>query len=149
MANLLHQNKKMTVFEALEILEALEYKYSYVAGESVSTANVIIFPRKNNNTYTDKDDKNDVNCNPDSLCGRQLLSDAKLDLQQTGGTKLITNESQALASGQEKFCIFSCFWNTRLSTGDFQPKYVSLTEQCGGPPATKKVTYIRILTTIL
>ena len=47
MANLLHENKKMTVFEALEVLEALEFKYRFVAGESVSTANIIIFPPKN------------------------------------------------------------------------------------------------------
>ena len=35
--------------------------------------------------YTDENDGNDVNCIPDSLCGRQLSSDAKLDLQGTGG----------------------------------------------------------------
>ena len=46
MANLLHQNKNMTVFEALEVLETLESKENFVAGESVSTANVIIFPPK-------------------------------------------------------------------------------------------------------
>ena len=47
MANLLHENKKMTVFETLDVCEALESKYSFVAGESVSTANVIIFLPKN------------------------------------------------------------------------------------------------------
>ena len=109
MTNLLHQNKKMIVFEALEVLEALESKQIFVAAESVSTANIIIFPPKNDHIDTDEDDGNDVNCIPDSLCGRQLLSDAKLDLQGTNGTKLITDESQALASGQVRFCIFSCF----------------------------------------
>ena len=58
---------------------------------------------------TDENDGNDVNYIPDRLCGRQLLSDAELDLQGAGGTKLITDESQALASGQVRFCIFSCF----------------------------------------
>ena len=77
MANLLHDNKKMTVFEALEVLEALESKYSFVAGESVSTANVIIFLPKNDGIDTDEDDGNDVNCILDNLCGRQLPSDAE------------------------------------------------------------------------
>ena len=99
MANLLHQNKKMTAFEVLEVLEALESKYSFVAGESVSTANVIVFPQKNDGVDTDEDDENDFNCIPDSLCRRQLFLDAELDLQGTEGTKLITDESQALASG--------------------------------------------------
>ena len=67
----------MTVFEALYVLEALESKYSFVAGESVSTANVIIFLPKNNGIDTDEDDGNDVNCIPDNLCGRQLPSDAE------------------------------------------------------------------------
>ena len=107
MANLLHENKEMTVFEALEVLEALES--SFVAGVCVSTANVIIFLSKNDGIDTDEDGGNDVNCFPDNLCGRQLPSDAELDLQGTGGTKLITDESQALASGQVRFCIFSCF----------------------------------------
>ena len=106
MANLLHENKKMTVFEALKVLKALESKYSFVAGESMSTVSVIIFLPKNDGTDTDQND--DVNCIWDNLCGRQLPSDAELDLQGTGG-KLITDESQALASGQVKFCIFSCF----------------------------------------
>ena len=92
MANLLHQNKKLTVFEALEVLEALESKYSFVAGESVSTANVIIFPPKNDGIDTDENHANDFNCIPDSLCGRQLLLDSELDLQGTGGTKLIIDE---------------------------------------------------------
>ena len=77
MANLLHENKKMTVFEALDVLEALDSKYSFVAGESVSTANVIIFLPKNNGIDTDEDDGNDVNCIPDNLCGRQVPSDAE------------------------------------------------------------------------
>ena len=67
------------------------------------------FPTKNDNIDTDKNDGNDVNCIPESLCGRQPSSVAKLDLQRTGGTKLITDESQALISGQVRFCIFSCF----------------------------------------
>ena len=67
----------MTVFEALDVFEALESKYSFVAGESVSTANVIIFLPKNNGTDTDKDDGNYVNCISDNLCGRQLPSDAE------------------------------------------------------------------------
>ena len=66
-------------------------------------------PSKNDGIDTDEDVKNDVNCIPDSLCGRQLLTNAELDLQGTGGTKLITDESQALASDQVRFCIFSCF----------------------------------------
>ena len=103
MANLLHQNKNMTVFEALEVLETLESKENFVAGESVSTANVIIFPPKNDGMDTDEDDGNDVNCIPDNLCRRQLLSDAELDLQGTGSTKLITDESQASACGQVRF----------------------------------------------
>ena len=70
MANLLHENKKMTVFKALKVLEALESKYSFVAGKSVSTANVIIFLPKNDGIDTDEDDGNDVNCIPDNLCGR-------------------------------------------------------------------------------
>ena len=77
MANLLYENKKMTVFEALDVLEALESKYSFVAGESVSTANVIIFLPKNDGIDTDEDDGNDVNYIPDNLCGRQLSSDAE------------------------------------------------------------------------
>ena len=77
MANLLHKNKKMTVFEALVVLEALESKHSFVAGESVSTVNVIIFLPKNDGIDTDKDDGNDVNCIPENLCGRQLPSDAE------------------------------------------------------------------------
>ena len=77
MANLLHENKKITVFEALEVLEALESKSSFVAGESVSTANIIIFSPKNDGIDTDEDDGNDVNCIPDNLCGRQLPSEAE------------------------------------------------------------------------
>ena len=69
MSNLLHENKKMTVFEALEVLEALESQYNFVAGESVSIANVIIFLQKNDGIDSDEDDGNDVNCIPDNLCG--------------------------------------------------------------------------------
>ena len=70
---------------------------------------MLLFFSKNDGIDTDEDDRNNVNCIPDNLCGRQLPSDAKYDLQGTGGTKLINDESQALASGQVKFCIFSCF----------------------------------------
>ena len=58
----------------------------------MSTANVIVFPPKN--------DGNDVNCIPDNLYERQLLSDDELNLQGKGGTKLITDELQALARGR-------------------------------------------------
>ena len=44
MANLLHQNKEMTVFEVLETIEALQFEEGFVDGESRSAANVIIFP---------------------------------------------------------------------------------------------------------
>ena len=67
MANLLYENKKMTIFEALEVLKALGSKYSFVAGESVSTANVIIFSPKNDGIDTDEDDGIDVNCIQDRL----------------------------------------------------------------------------------
>ena len=77
MANLLHENKNMTVFETLDVVEALESKYSFVAVESVSTTNVIIFLPKNDGIDTDEDDGNDVNCIPDNLCERQLPSDAE------------------------------------------------------------------------
>ena len=75
----------------------------------MSTANVIIFLPKNDGIDTDEDDGNDVNYFPENLCGRQLSLDAEQDLKGTGSTKLITDESQALASGQVRFCIFSCF----------------------------------------
>ena len=77
MANLLHKNKKLTIFEALEVLQALESKYSFVAGESVSTANVIIFLPKNGGIDTDEDDGNDINCIMNNLCVRQLSSDVE------------------------------------------------------------------------
>ena len=80
MTNLLQQNKKKTVFDALEVLESLESEESFVAGESVSIANVIISPPKDDSMDTDEDDENDVNCVPDNFCRRQLLSDAELDL---------------------------------------------------------------------
>ena len=81
MLNLLHQSQEMTVFGALEVLETLESKYSFVAGGSLSTASVLIFPPKNDGINTDEDDRNDVNCILDSLCGRQLLSDVELNIQ--------------------------------------------------------------------
>ena len=60
MANLPHENKK-NAFEALKVLEALESKYSFVAGESVATANVIIFlPKNDDGIDTDEDDGNDL-----------------------------------------------------------------------------------------
>ena len=77
MANLLPENKKMTIFETLEVLEALVSKYSFVAGESVSTSNVIIFLPKNGGIDTDEVYRNDDNCILDNLCGRQLPSDAE------------------------------------------------------------------------
>ena len=80
MANRLHQNKKMTIFEALKVLEALESKYSFVASEFVSTENVIISFPNNDGIDTDEDDGNVVNCILDSLCGRQLPSDTEMHL---------------------------------------------------------------------
>ena len=61
------------------------------------------FCPKDDDMDTDKDDVNDANCISDNLCRRQLLSDAELDLQGIGGTKLITDESQASACGQVRF----------------------------------------------
>ena len=75
MANLLYENKNTTVFEALIVLEALESKYSFVAGKSVSNANVIIFLPKNDDIDADEDDGNDINCISEKLCGRQLPAD--------------------------------------------------------------------------
>ena len=46
MANLLHQNKKMTVFEVLETIEALRFEEGFVNGKFVSSTNVVIFPRR-------------------------------------------------------------------------------------------------------
>ena len=77
MANLLQENQKMNVFEALVVLEALDSKYNFVAGKSVSTANVIIFLPKSNGMDADEDNGNDVNCIPENLCGRQLPSDTE------------------------------------------------------------------------
>ena len=62
MDNLLHQNKKMTVFEVLETIEALRFDEGFVDGESVSAANVIIFPPEEDDMDTDEDDGNGVNC---------------------------------------------------------------------------------------
>ena len=67
----------MAVFEVLETIEALRFKEGFVDGESVSAANVIIFPPEDEGMDTDEDDGNDVNCIPDNLCGSnffQLLS---------------------------------------------------------------------------
>ena len=58
----------------------------------MSTANVIIFSPKNDGIDTDKDDGNDINCIPDSLCGSQPFSDAKLDLQGTGGNIILITD---------------------------------------------------------
>ena len=70
----------------------------------MSTANVIIPPpKKNDGMEIDEDIGNDVNCVPNNLCGGQLLSDAELDLQETGGKKLITDELQAFVSGPVRF----------------------------------------------
>ena len=93
MVNLLHQNKKMTVFEVLETIEALRFEEGFVDGESA--ANLIIFPPEDEGMDTDEDVGNDVNCIPDNLCGRQLLSADELDLLGIGGTNLIIDESQA------------------------------------------------------
>ena len=81
MANLQHQNKKRTMFEVLETVEALRYEEDFVDSKSVSAANVIIFPLKDDVMDTDEDDGNGVNCIPDNFCGRQLLSVAELDSQ--------------------------------------------------------------------
>ena len=109
MANLLHQNKKMTVFEVVETIEALRFEEDFVDGESVSAANVIIFPPEDKGMDTDEDDGNDVNCIPDNLCGRQLLSAAELDLLGTGGTNLTIDESQASGSSQARFSFIPTF----------------------------------------
>ena len=53
MADLLHQNKKTTVFEVLETIKALRFKESFVVCESVSAANVIIFPPEDESMDTD------------------------------------------------------------------------------------------------
>ena len=58
---------------------------------------------------TNEDNGNDVNFIPDNLCGRQLLSDAELDLQGTEGTKLITDKLQALARGEARFNYITTF----------------------------------------
>ena len=60
----------MTVFEVLKTIQALRFEEGFVDGESVSAANVIIFPREDEGMDTDEDDRNDVNCIPDNLCGR-------------------------------------------------------------------------------
>ena len=72
----------MTVFEVLETIEALWFEEGFVDRESASAANVIIFPPEDDGMDTDGDDGNGVNCIPDNLCGRQLLSAAELDLQE-------------------------------------------------------------------
>ena len=77
MANLLHENKKMTVFEALEVLKALDSRHSFVAGKSVATSNIIIFLPKNDGIDTDEEDENDVNYISDNLGGKQIPSDVE------------------------------------------------------------------------
>ena len=109
MANLLHQNKKMTAFEVLETIEALRFEEGFVNRESVSAANVIIFPPEDEGMDTDENDGNDVNCIPDNLFGRQLLSAVQLDLLGTGGTNLIIDESQASGSSQVRFSFILTF----------------------------------------
>ena len=113
MANLLHQNKKMTVFEVSETIEALRFEQGFVGCESVFAPNVIILPPEDESMDTDEDDENDVtihvNCISDNLCGRQLLSAAELDLLGTGGTNLIIDESQASGSSQVRFSFIPTF----------------------------------------
>ena len=104
MANLLHQNKKMNVFEVLEAIETLRFEESFADGESVSSANVIIFSPENEDMDTAEKDGNGVNCIPDNLCGRQLLSAAKLDLLGTGGSNLI------ISSGYTRICLHSALF---------------------------------------
>ena len=58
---------------------------------------------------TDKDDKNGVNCIPDNLCERQLLSAAELDLQGTIGENLIIDESQTSRCSQVRFSFIPTF----------------------------------------
>ena len=109
MANLLHQNKKMTVFEVLETIEALRFEEDFVDDESVSAANVVIFSPEDEGMDTDEDDGNDVNCIPDNLCRILLLSAAELDLLGKGGTNLIIDKSQASGSSQVRFSFISTF----------------------------------------
>ena len=99
----------MTVFGVLKTIEALRFEEGFVDGESVSTANIIIFPPEDEDMDTDEDDENDVNCIPDNLCGKQLLSVAELNLLETGGTNLIIDESQALGSSQVRFSFIATF----------------------------------------
>ena len=107
MANLLHQNKTMTVFEVSETIEALRFEEGFVDCESVSVANVIIFPPEDEGN--DEDNRNDVNCIPNNLCEKQFLLDAELDLQGTGGTNMITDESQVSGSSQVRFSFIPTF----------------------------------------
>ena len=75
----------------------------------MSAADVIIFSPEDDGMVTDEDDGNSVNCIPD-LCGRQLLRKAaELDLQGTGGTHLIIDESQASESSQVRFNFIPTF----------------------------------------
>ena len=99
----------MTVFEVLETIEALQFEEGFVDGESVSAANVIIFPPEDEGMDTDEDDGKDVNCIPDNLCGRQLLSAAELDFLGTGGTNLIIDESLASGSSHVRFSFILTF----------------------------------------
>ena len=99
----------MTVLEVLETIEDLLFEKGFVEGESVSAANVIIFPREDDGMGTDEDDGNGINCIPENLCGRQLLSAAELDLWGTGGTNLIIDESQASESSHVSFSFIPTF----------------------------------------
>ena len=99
----------MTVSEVLETIEAMRFEEDFVDGESVSAANVIIFPTEDEGMDPDEDDGNDVNCTLDKLCGKQLLSAAELDLLGTGGTNLIIDESQASGSTQVRFRFIPTF----------------------------------------
>ena len=97
------------MFEVLETIEALQCEEGFVDDEFVSAANSIMFPPEDEGMDTDEDDGNGVNCIPDNLCGRQLLSAAELDFLGTGGTNLIIDESQASGSSQVRFSFIPTF----------------------------------------
>ena len=87
----------------------LWFEEGVVDGKSVSAADVIIFPPEDGGMNTDEHDENGVDCIPDNLCGKQLLSTGELDLQGTGGTYLIIDESQASGSSQVRFNFIPTF----------------------------------------
>ena len=99
----------MTVFEVLETIESLLFEEGFVDGESVSSANVIIFSPEDEDMDTDENDGNGVNCILNKLCGGQLLSTAELDLLGTEGTNLIIDESLASGSSQARFSFIPTF----------------------------------------